>query len=137
MNDVVCTCGVCRVNERNCWWLRRCSICQFVLCRGMQEGPRTVCTKCILSNQHRLAELFNGKTDGGSWIDLATRLPIPTCMTCDCPLLLHRCDNQRCIRDRVGGREQIALREAVARLRGSQARQHAQERRAEAVEIDN
>ena len=73
------TCGICTFENMALCEIRKCSICQGHLCMPLQNGPRTICSNCILEASDNYGKIFvDGRIDG-NWIDPATKLPIPTC----------------------------------------------------------
>jgi hypothetical protein len=92
------TCGICTFENMSLDEIRKFSICQGHLCMPLQKGPRTICSKCILSVEDRYEQIFvDGKIDG-KWIDPATKLPIPTCQKSGKPYIpMMQCSEGQCI----------------------------------------
>lgn len=86
------TCGRCYFSGWKEEDIQKCSVCLGHLCESLQKGRRTVCCYCIEGNMDRLSEIFvDGKDGNGNWIDPGTKQAIPTCKTCDVPILTLTC----------------------------------------------
>ena len=86
------TCGICDLSSIPASDLRSCPVCQEYLCLSIQQGPRSVCEGCILSNLDGLERIFvHGKDARGNWLDPGTLQGIRTCRYCGAPEVGMRC----------------------------------------------